>query len=152
MINMGKTKEERAAARAARKAKRLARRQKINEMIEAAKNVPDLSDSDFMEDYKSKFDKVWPVLLPALEFAEQLKVTGKKADAAINELIAIGNSMAEGKATDDQADDFQDKLEDIWKYVRMALSAATVLTNDDVDDVIDKIIGIGDWITDTDDD
>ncbi|GEM_PF-3239026 len=149
---MAKTKEERAAARAARQAKRKERKQKIEEMITAAKNVPDLSDSDFMEDYKTKFNQVWPVLKPALQFAEQMKATGKKADAAIAEIITIGDSMAAGNASEADADSFQKKLENIWKYVRMVLSAATVLTNDDVDNVIDKVLAIGDWITGTDED
>ena len=79
-------------------------------------------------------------------------MTGEKTDAALNELVAIGDSMVQGNASQAEVTAFQSKLEHIWKFVRMALSAATVLTNDDVDEVIDKIIGIGDWITDTDED
>lgn len=147
---MSKTKEERAANREARKQKRQERQAKINEMIAASKNVPDLSDSDFMSDYESVFGKIWPMLKPALEFAEQMKATGEKTDAVLQELITIGNSMEAGTASAADIDTFQTKLKNIWKFVRMVLSAATVLTNDDTDKVIDKVLGIGDWITGTD--
>ena len=144
---MGKTAEQRKANRAKRKAARQEKKQKFNELVTAAKNVPDYSDSEFVGSYKAKFNEIWPLMRAALNFVESLKASGEKMDAAIAEIIVIGDKMKSGTATDAESTQFEEKLGKIWKVVRMLLSAATVLTDDKVDDIIEKVLGIGDWVT-----
>lgn len=140
---MGRTKEERQAQRQERK-------QKLEALISAAENVPEMSDSEMMQNYEKQFDKVWPLMKAALQFAASLRVTGNKADAALEEIVTIGDRMAAGDATAADKDQFEQKLSKIWGVARMGISAAMVLTNDKVDAVLEKVLGIGDWITDTD--
>lgn len=137
---MARTKEERQQDRQQRK-------QKLQELIQAAENVPDLSNEDYMQNYEKEFDKIWPLLKAGLQFAESLRVTGDKADAALAEVVSIGNNMAAGTAGKAEKDQFEQKLAKIWKVARVGISAAMVLTNDKVDAILERILAIGDWIT-----
>lgn len=147
-----KTKEERLANKKIRKERRGLRKEKFKKIIDLAKDVPELTDDDFLEEPKQKFNTYWPALEAVLDYVAFLRITGEKIDLVIYRIIAIGNKMYDGQASDEESEEFIDKMQQIWGIARRVLSAATVLTDDKTDELIEKIIAIGDWITSIDED
>lgn len=147
-----KTKAERQANREIRKAKRNLRSEKLKKTLELARNTPEPEDDDFLKLPKEKFMLYWPALEAVLDFIATLKITGEKFDMVIYRIIAIGSKMLDGTATDQEGEEFVEKMQYIWNLVRKLATLATILTDDKTDDVIEKIIAIGDWITSIDED
>jgi hypothetical protein len=87
-----------------------------------------------------------------LDFIVTLKITGEKFDMVIYRVIAIGSKMQDGNATDQESEEFIEKMQYIWNLVRKLASLVTILTDDKTDEIIEKIIAIGDWITSNDED
>lgn len=140
-------KEERKARRQARKAQRQARKQELKRLIEAIENAnitfkpdDDLDQIGFIQ----VFNQIWPVLDPALKFAIALKVTGKKLDTTLEDVHKVGQLVSQGG--EDSVSDFKEKFAAAWDKIAFALGAIQMFTKDNVDDVIDDIIEIGDWI------
>lgn len=147
-----KTKAERQANREIRKAKRNLRSEKLKKTLELARNTPEPEDDDFLKLPEEKFMLYWPALEAVLDFIATLKITGEKFDMVIYRIIAIGSKMLDGTATDQEGEEFVEKMQYIWNLVRKLATLATILTDDKTDDVIEKIIAIGDWITSIDED
>ena len=147
------TKQERKAIR---KAKRQARkddkklkRQKFNEIIEAASTIDlkfdlDTDDPKFVD----ALNEIWPVLKPSLEFASLSRITGPKADKTIDAIVDIGHRISTGEASEDDEANFISYLDTVWSFVETALGIIKTFTNDKTDEVIDKVLEVGDWITD----
>ena len=72
----------------------------------------------------------------------------------MNRVIAVGDNMANNGVTDENSERFIDRLEDIWDRIEPILEAASdaSFTGERFDDVIDKVLEIGDWILEGDDD
>lgn len=149
---MTKTKEERAANRAKRKNRRELRKEKFNTLIKMVNETPEPSDDDFLQDPKEKFQTYWPVLHAVLDFAVVLKVTRKKVDKVLLRIIDVGNKMYDGTDEEGESAEFMKKLQKVWGIARKALSITTIVTDDKTDDVIEKAIAIGDWISSVDED
>lgn len=149
---MAKTKEERKANREVRHARKKLRKEKFSLLLKLAKETPELSDDDYLDTPKKKFNTFWPVLQAALSFAAFLKITGEKVDLVIYRIIAIGNKMYDDTASDEESEEFIEKLQQIWGIVRKVLSTVTIFTDDNVDEILEKIIVIGDWVTSIDED
>jgi len=149
---MAKTKEERQANREKRRMRRKMRKEKFNGLIEMVNQTPDLSDDDFLQNPKEKFEKLWPVLQAVLDFAVVLKVTGKKVDKVLIRIIDIGSRMYEGTDEEGESDEFMEKMQQIWGVTRKALTITTVFTDDKTDEIIEKALSIGDWVSSVDED
>jgi hypothetical protein len=144
-----------AARRALRRQNRQIRRElrkekkaKFNEIVEAAgkSNITinlDEAEPEFVE----VFNQVWPILKPVLEYVEIVKVTGPGADKAIRAVIDLGERVSTGNASDAEQTEFIKKLDNIWPLIKSVLGIIVTFTNDKIDKVINKIIEIGDWIT-----
>ncbi|MGD1847802.1 MAG: hypothetical protein ACFB10_20610 [Salibacteraceae bacterium] len=126
---------------------RAERRAKFKELIELASTTPDPPDNFGDSDFAERFDKYWPVLRQALDYAIALKVTGKKTDAKLGALVTIGDNIVGNSATDADKEHFISTMKKIWGITSRILNMVTVFTDDKTDKVIDKIISIGDWIT-----
>ena len=132
----------------ARKAFRKLRKKTFQQIIkEASKrklNV-DLNDDQlkFVEDV---FVRVWPILKPVLEYAEMIRLTGRKIDKIIRTIIGLGDRIAAGNATDVEQADFIKQFNSIWRYIEIILEIAKIFTDDKTDKIIDDIIEIGEWI------
>ena len=149
-------KEERIARRKANKDKRQARKAdrkgKFSELMTKVKETPDLPDDVAAPDYVDKFKTYWPVVRAGLEFAESTKITRPKMDLGIQRVIELGNGMAENPVFD-PGSEFIQKIQKAWRIIRTILIAITIfITDDENDDKIDKLIEIGDWISDLDGD
>jgi hypothetical protein len=133
-------KERRQARQAARKE----RRKKINELIDLGGKLKDLPDDIKKGDFPKVFAQVWPFLRTAFEFIKVLRVTGPQVDHIMDELVAMGNNMIENPNTDPTL--FQQKMNIVWGPTRTILNLITMFTAPKVDNVIDRIIEVGDWV------
>lgn len=149
---MGKTKEERKANREKRKVQRGKRKEKFDLLVNIVNNTPEPTDDEFLQDPKEKFQEYWPVLHAVLDFAVVLKVTRKKVDTVLTRIIDVGNKMADGTDEEGDSAEFMKKLQKVWGIARKALTVTTVVTDDKTDEVIEKAIAIGDWISSIDED
>lgn len=147
-----KTKEERKANREIRKAKRKLRNEKFKKVLELAGQIPEPEDENFLKLPKEKFKLYWPAMEAVLDFIATLKITGEKFDKVIYRIIAIGSKMEDGSASVQEGEEFIEKMQHIWKLVRKLATLVTLLTDDKTDEVIEKIIAVGDWITSIDED
>ena len=154
---MKKSKEERRARRKAKRAERRKlkklRKEKFNELVSAASKV-DLKvdpDDDTLQ-FVDVFNEIWPVLKPALEYAELIKITGPKTDKILRTVLEIGQRISTGDASPEEQTRFISYLDSVWDVAETALNILKTFTNDKTDDVIDRIIEIGEWITDNEED
>ena len=147
------TKQERRAMRKekrkARKEDKKLKRQKFNEIVSAASKVDFKFDLDgdnpkFVE----AFNEVWPVLKPTLEYASLSRITGPKADQTIETIIDLGHRISTGNAGEEDETRFIVALDSVWSILEKVLSILKTFTNEKTDEVIDKILDVGDWITD----
>ncbi|MBP6730478.1 MAG: hypothetical protein KA149_00375 [Chitinophagales bacterium] len=131
-----------------RQAFRKERRQKIEELIKLGKGMQDLPLSAKKGDYQQIFKQVWPFLQEAFSFIKLLKVTGPKVDATMDELIKLGNAISTTNDSNAQTQ-FQEKMMLVWGPLRTLLDIIIAFSPPKVDKVLDKIIEIGDWLTDS---
>lgn len=149
MATRQERKALRKARRQARKEDKKLKRQKFNEIVQAASTIDlkfdlDTDDPQFVD----AFNEIWPVLKPSLEFASLSRITGPKVDKTIDSIVDIGHRISTGDASGDDEAKFINYLDTVWGYVNTALGILKTFTNDKTDEVIDKIIEVGDWITD----
>lgn len=151
------TRQERKAARKAKKALRKAskklRREKFNEIVASAKELDFKFDLDTEDpEFVDVFNEIWPTLKPTLEYAELIKITGPKADKVLRTVVDLGHRISEGDASKEEELKFIVYLDSYWDKVAWALEIAKTFTPDNVDDVLDQVIEVGEWITDNEDD
>lgn len=144
-------KAERQARRAARKADKAQRKEQFKRLIEAIKKS-DISfkpDGDSDIKFVDVFQEIWQILDPALKYAIAMKKTNTRTDATLQEVWDAGNALANGGGAAEQTA-FIGKFKDIWDTIEGILSVVEhiPLLPDKVEDVIEKIIEIGDWIAD----
>jgi len=145
-------KARRLAKREARRTRKALQKAKWEELKVAVAGVPDMDQLEGTI-YEERFKDIWPAVKAALEFAISLKITRERLDNTLAKIVLIGDGMADGQeVTDEDSLEFLERLDKVWDWIRTVLSVAKVFTPDNVDDVIDKIIEIGDWILDDDDD
>lgn len=137
--------ETRKQKREIRKIDRKARKIAFTKLLEAVKAVKDVDISKDLP-YRDKFKQVWPIVKPTLEFAVVLKATGKKFDLAANKIIVFGDDLAGQEVTDEKAIEFLDKLADIWEKVEYVLEILKIVMDDKKDEIIDKVIEVGEWL------
>ncbi len=130
-----------------RQAFRKERRKKIEELIKLGKGLDTLPLSAKQGDYQKVFKQVWPFLQEAFSFIKLLKVTGPKVDTTMDELIKLGNAISTTNDTAAQTQ-FQEKMMLVWGPLRTLLDIIIAFSPEKVDKVLDKIIEIGDWLTD----
>ena len=151
------TREERRLARAKKKEERkrikVLRKEKFNEILAAAKGMDLKFDTDTDDpDFADAFNEIWPVLKPSLQYAELIKITGPKTDKILHTIVDIGARISTGDASENEQAKFISYLDSIWDIVETALGILKTFTPDKVDDVIDYVLEIGDWLTDNEDD
>jgi hypothetical protein len=143
----------RKAKREARRAIKKLRRQKFDEIVEAAKVIDFKFDTDTEDpDFADAFNEIWPVLRPTMEYAELIKLTGPKADKILRNMVDLGHRISTGEASEGEEARFIGYLDSYWGIVDTSLGIVKTFTPDKVDDVIDYILEIGDWLTDNEDD
>ena len=148
------TKQERKALRKQRRAERKKlrkeRRAKFNEIVDVATKAKITIDLDKKEPkFVDAFNQVWPVLKPGLEYAELVRVTGPGADKVLRSVIILGERVSTGTASGDEQSAFIHTLDTVWEPVKAVLGILVTFTDDKTDKIIDKIVEIGDWITDS---
>ena len=141
--------ESRRKKKELRKLDRKARKQAFAKFIEAVTVFKNLDLKEKLA-YKEKFKQVWPAIKPTLEFAIILKITGENFDTAAKQVVALGDKLAGMEVSDAAALEFINKFSAIWAYVETALNVVKSVSNDQTDEVIDKIIEISDWLFDMD--
>jgi len=142
-----KTKEEKKLARVERKKNKKLKREKFNQVIAATKDVniqfdPDTEKPKFVDGFNS----IWQILQPALEYAELIRITGPKADKIIRTVLDLGHRISTGNASDEEQILFIQKYDAIWGFASQALEIIKTFTDDKADEVIDKVIDIGNWM------
>jgi hypothetical protein len=148
------TKQERRALRKQRRAERKKfrkeRRIKFNEIIDVATKTKITIDLDKDEPkFAEAFNQVWPILKPGLEYAELVRLTGPGADRVLRSVINLGERISTGNASEDEEGAFISTLDTVWEPVKAVLGILVTFTDDKIDKIIDKIIEIGDWITES---
>jgi hypothetical protein len=143
-----KTKEERKRAKAARKENKLLKREKFNQVVSATKNAniqfdPNADQPKFVDGFNS----IWNILQPAIEYAELIKITGPKADEIIRSVLDLGARISTGKASSHEQTLFIQKYDAIWGIASQALEIIKTFTDEKADEVIDRVIDIGDWMS-----
>ena len=133
--------------KAARKAAKETRRAKLAEIIHLASSTPDVPEEFENSDFAERFTEYWPLLRAGLEFVEDSWLTGKKTDEALQHIVAVGDNVTRQEVESHEMEDFIEKIQKIWDVVSRVLYVATVFTNDDTDEVLEKIIDIGNWVT-----
>jgi hypothetical protein len=151
------TREERKALRKAkrelRKANKKLRKEKFNEIIVEAQKLDFKFDLDTDDpEFADVFNEIWPVLKPTLEYAELIKITGPKADKVLRTIVDIGHRVSTGDASEEEQLKFIVYLDSYWDKATWALEIIKTFTPEKVDDVIDQVIEVGEWITDNEDD
>jgi hypothetical protein len=137
--------ESRKQKRELRKLDRIERKKAFKKLIEALQAVQDIDMSNKLP-YKEKFNQVWPVIKPVLEFAIILKSTGERFDLTTNQIIVVGDNMFGSEITDGNAMEFLSRLTAIWEKLEMVFEIIKIVTDDKTDAVIDKTIEIGEWL------
>lgn len=141
------------STRAERKAKRQARRAKLQQIIEDVQQLPDVSGDAQVQQVEADFKKYWPTFKSVLEWAEDANFTGKKADQAINAIIELGDQAADQPDDSSAKSKFVTAANKYWKPIKIALNAVMVVwANDKEDEAIEKIMAIGDILTGQDSD
>jgi len=145
-----KTKEEKKLAKAERKKNKALKREKFNQVVAATKNAniqfdPD-SDST-QPKFVDGFNSIWLILQPALEYAELIRITGPKVDGIIRTVLDLGERISTGNASPQEQTLFIQKYDAIWGIASQALEIIKTFTDDKADEVIDKVIDIGDWMS-----
>ncbi len=141
-------KHSRKARRQARRAKRKERRQDLNDFISALNNANTVATPDDDSNPPTvlgKFNEIWPILKPALKFTISLKLTKEKVDQVLEEVIKAGDVVASG-GSDESVGVFIKKFKPAWSKIETALELVQIVTPNNVDNVLDDIIEIGDWI------
>ncbi|MCU0371604.1 MAG: hypothetical protein MUC31_09340 [Bacteroidales bacterium] len=138
-------RQENRRLRKALRSEKKAYYEKIKTAAESAHITIDLDTTE--PKFADAFNQVWPILRPILEYAELVKITGPEADKVIRAVIDIGGRISTGAASEAEKTEFIQKLDNIWQPVKTVLGIIVTFTNDNVDNVINKIIEIGDWIT-----
>lgn len=96
------------------------------------------------------FNKVWPVFEPVLQWLKLLEVTGEKIDAVIQTVIDIGWRISKGEASEEEQTEWLKEFDKLWTTIKIALEIIKLFVKEKIDEIIDKIILIGDWVTDED--
>jgi hypothetical protein len=146
------TKEERKQLRKQKRAERKEfkklKKGKFNDIVSAVTRSKIDIDLDVAEPkFVTAFNQVWPILKPILEYAEMVRLTGPGADKAIRIVIELGERISTGAASDAEESAFIGTLDTIWEPVKTVLGILATFTDDKVDEVLNKIVEIGDWIT-----
>ena len=147
-------KEERIARRKANRVERQDRKTdrqgKFSKLMTKVKETQDFPEDVEDQDYGKNFKIYWPVVRAGLEFAESAKITREKMDLRIGHVIELGDGMAKDPKFDPESE-FIQKVQKAWRIIRTVLIAITIfITDDENDDKIDKLVEIGDWISDLD--
>ena len=144
-------KQRRLARREARAVRKDLQRMRWDDLATKVKAMPAIEQLEGSV-YEERFNEIWPAVRAALQFAISLRITREGLDRALERIVLIGDRMADGQQiTDEDSLSFLEKLDRVWGWVRTVLNVAKVFTPNDVDNVIDKIIEVGDWILDQDD-
>lgn len=146
------TKEERKQLRKQKRAERKEfkklKKGKFNDIVSAVTRSKIDIDLDVAEPkFVTAFNQVWPILKPILEYAEMVRLTGPGADKAIRIVIDLGERISTGAASDAEESAFIGTLDSVWEPVKTVLGILATFTDDKVDEVLNKIVEIGDWIT-----
>ena len=146
------TKEERKQLRKQKRAERKEfkklKKGKFNDIVSAVTRSKIDIDLDVAEPkFVTAFNQVWPILKPILEYAEMVRLTGPGADKAIRIVIELGERISTGAASDAEESAFIGTLDSVWEPVKTVLGILATFTDDKVDEVLNKIVEIGDWIT-----
>ena len=146
------TKEERKKLRKQKRDERKEfkklKKSKFNDIVKAVgKSKIDIDLDKAEPKFVTAFNQVWPTLKPILEYAELVKLTGVGADKAIRTVIGLGDRISTGTASSAEETAFVGMLDTIWGPVKTVLGILATFTDDKVDEVLNKIIEIGDWIT-----
>lgn len=145
---MGQSREQRKANREARRQRRKTRRAKFRKVLDEARRLPDFSDAGFEGDFREKFNTIWPAVRAALDFIAILRFIPQPVERMLDRVLIIGDRMETGVARAEEEDEFVEQLTEVWSTARTVLGLATIVTGSRVDDAVEKIISIGDWITD----
>ena len=99
------------------------------------------------------FANLWPLFRAGLVWAIDLRITGDKVDVILENVKDIGDRIARSVKDDGPANIiFEDEvvflrnLGAVWRLIKRALIVAKIFTNKKVDDALDKIIEVGDWM------
>lgn len=149
---MGKI--ERQARRVAKKAARKERSIQKKKLFEAIKNANLTFEPDGSSDMKfiDVFQDIWPILDPALKYAIAMDKTNEQTDKVLEDVWAAGGVIANGGDEESQSQFFQD-FRQIWAKIENALERLEdlndlIIKNDKVEEVLDKVLEIGDWLAD----
>lgn len=145
-----KDKEQKKLLKEERKQQKRQKREKFNQLISTANSLSIQFDPDGEKPkFVDAFNSVWPILQPALEYAQLIRITGPKADIILQTVTEIGNRISTGQASIEEQSIFIQKYTSIWNTVSQALEIIKTFTDEKADTVIDKVLDIGDWIADT---
>ena len=146
------TKEEKKALRKQKREERRSLRRerknwfgKIVDAVDKSNITVDLDESD--PKFVDVFNQFWPILEPVLQYAKAVRVTGPDTDKVLQIVIDLGARISTGQASPDEQTNFIKTLDNVWEPVKMVLGIITTFTDDNTDKVINKVIEIGDWIT-----
>jgi hypothetical protein len=137
--------ESRKQKRELRKFNRKERKLAYAKFLEAIIVYKDLNLKEKLP-YKEKFKQVWPAIKPTLEFAVIHKFTGEKFDMSARQVLSFGDRLYGSEITDEQALELLTILSGIWENIESVLEIVKVITDDNTDVVIDKVIEIGEWL------
>lgn len=141
-------KAERQARRQARRTQRKERREHLKRLVTAISNAkitfrPD--DDDTQPPFIDVFNQIWPILDPALQYLTAMRITGPNFDDVLTEIRQAGLLVSQGGGAQTE-NAFRKKFTLHWNKLEWALELVQILTPDKVDDALDDIIEIGDWI------
>jgi len=137
--------ESRRQRRELRRLNKKERKEAFEKIKTILEGIPNLDLQEKLP-YKERFNKFWPLLKASLELAILMKYTGEKFDLSAQKLIVIGDSMYGKELTDEKALDFLHQLTSYWETIEIILEILKVVASDKLDEVIDKVIEIGEWI------
>lgn len=96
------------------------------------------------EAWHEKFVLAWTIISPTLSLLKI--ITKDQVDEVIDNIIAVGNRVANKSASADDEEWFIKFMGEHWGKVRMALMFAMAFTNAKVDEVLAQIIDWGDIV------
>ena len=146
---MPKDKEQKKLLREERKQLKLKKRAKFNQLLKSASQLNIQIDLDGNQPkFVDAFNSIWPILQPALEYAQLIRLTGPNVDQVLNTITELGKRISTGQATSDETSQFILKFNTIWGIVSQSLEIIKTFTDVNADEVIDQVLEVGDWIAD----
>lgn len=115
----------------------------VQELLANLKTTIDPSKPFDPAEVVKKWKQIWTPVRKVLEYAKAMKLTGDRADKKLDEIIALGDKVADPATLQS----FLAAIKKVWKIVRVVLVPLSHTGKPEFQAAVQKFITILDWLT-----